>query len=204
MTAWRRSRWANPAAWFTALGVALLGFSLYVPWLTASRTARVERRAEQLAQALLDASSGFEQPLDETDLSGLAGRFYAVAESRGLYTRDLTRLDRPPEGALLCFLNKHYAFQLSESPPGASQRAGAATAPAFEVTAWPESGVGPGHCAFFYPENAARAYTRNLRANYAGTGNTRPMPGRAHRAIGQSGQRAASYTGNDNERWVLF
>jgi hypothetical protein len=182
----------------------LLGFSLYVPWLSASRTARVEQRADLLAAALLDASAGFELPLDEADREGVLGRFFALAESRGVYTRDLERHPSPPEDAQLCLVNKHYLLQLTESPPGANQRAGEDAAAAFEVTAWPMSGAGPGHCAFFYPENAARAYTRNLRANYAGTQDQRLHPGAAHRAIGASGRLTKTYTGADNERWVLF
>ena len=204
MTEWRRSRWANPAGWYTTIGLFLLAFSLWIPWLSASRTARVERRANGLAEALLDATAGFELPLDEADLHAIQARFYALADSRGERTKDVERMESPPEGTLLCLVNKHYAFQLAESPPDVNQQAGRRTMPAVEVIAWPQSGIGPGHCAFFYPENAARAYTRNLRAKYAGFEEYRPEPGGPHRRPGLGSRRSSQYPGRDNERWLIF
>ena len=204
MTEWRRSRWANPAGWYTAIGVGLLAFSLWIPWLSASRTARVERRANGLAEALLDATRGFEAPLDEADLQTVVARFYLLAGCRGERVKDVERLEPAPDGALLCLVNKHYAFQLSTSPPDVNQQPGRHTVPALEVIAWPQSVIGPGHCAFFYPENAARAFTRNLRARYAGFGEARPTPGAAHRRPRLGSRRSRSYAGRDDERWLLF
>ena len=71
------------------------------------------------------------------------------------------------------------------------------------MTAWPLSSVGPGHCAFFYPENAERAYTRNLRSEYAGL-DRRPAPGRSHRRPGATSRRFDTYTSDDDERWIYF
>jgi len=204
MTEWRRSRWANPAGWYTTIGLALLAFSLWLPWLSASRTARVERRANGLAEALLDATHGFDLPFDEADLQTIQARFYKIAASRGQRTKDLERVEPPPAGTLLCLTDKHYAFQLSESPPDINQQPGRHTVPALEVIAWPQSSIGPGHCAFFYPDNAARAYTRNLRARYAGFGEERPQPGGPHRRPGLGGRRVSTYPGQDGERWLIF
>lgn len=203
-TEWRRSRWANPAGWYTTIGLLLLAFSLWIPWLSASRTARIERRANGLAEALLDASSGFDLPLDEADLLSIQARFLALADSRGEHTKDLERVEPPPEGTLLCLTNKHYAFQLAESPPDVTQQPGRHTMAAVEVIAWPRSAIGPGHCAFFYPENAARAYTRNLRAKYSGFGEKRPKPGAPHRRPGLGSRRSSHYPGQDSERWLVF
>lgn len=199
-----RKPWITPAGVYVALGLVLLGFSLAVPWLSASRTTRVEARANGIAEALLDACEGFTTPLDAAAVCAIEARCFALAESRGQRVKDLTRVQETPDGVLLCLQNKHYAFQLSESPYAVDQRPGKDTAPALEVSAWPRSGLGPGHCTFFYPENAARAYTRNLRASYAGLGEDRPVPGHAHRRPGLGSRRLTPYPGRDNERWLLF
>lgn len=200
----RSSGWANPTGWYVFAGLILLGFSLWIPWLSASRTTRVELRASGLAEALLDASHGFEAPLDDGALACIEGRFLAIASSRGEYTSDLVCVDDAPSGALVCFINKHYAFQLSESPPAVDQKPGKYTTPALEVTAWPRSAIGPGHCAFFYPDNATRAFTRNLRASYAGLEGQRPRPGGPHRRPGLGSRRLSPYPGRDSERWLIF
>ena len=205
MNVGRRARWHNPVAWYSALGACLLLFSLYIPWLSASRTTRIETRAADLAEALLAAAVGFAPPFTEADCRAVLARLFLTADSHGIYTRDLERVEPPPPGAILCLRNKHYAFQLTESPPDPSQRVGRGTVPALEVTAWPLRAVGPGHCAFFVPENAARAYTRNLRRGYAGFGEgQRPLPGAAHRRLGLGGRRPSQYPGNDDERWLLY
>ena len=200
----RSSGWANPAGWLVLLGLLLLAFSLWIPWLSASRTTRIESRASGLAEALLEASHGFQPPLDAAALACIEGRFYAHASSRGEHTKDLERLPQPPNGALMVIVNKHYAFQLSLSPPAVDQKFGKHTTAALEVTAWPRSAIGPGHCAFFYPENATRAYTRNLRASYAGLDADRPLPGAPHRRPGLGSRRLSPYPGRDNERWLVF
>ena len=84
-------------------------------------------------------------------------------------------------------------------------RAGRGTLAAVEVIAWPLSTVGPGHCVFFYPEGASRAYSRNLRRSYAGLGDgERPAPGAAHRRPGLGSVKRTTYPGNDDERWIVF
>ena len=204
MTSWRSSPWANPGAWFLWVGLALLALSLWMPWLSASRTARVELRAAELAEALLEASHGFEPPLDAADLAAIEGRLYALATSRGVYTRDLDRVASAPDGALLCMTNKHYAFQLAESPHSPDRSPSADATAAVEVTAWPLSSIGPGHCAFFNPENAPRAYTRNLRASYAGLAENRPKPGGPHRRAGLGSRVMSPNPGRDSEHWLIY
>jgi hypothetical protein len=204
MSEWRPSIWRNPAAWYTTFGMLLLAFSLYIPWLTASRTTRVEERADQIAEALLLAAGDVAPawPLDEGDLQVLLARFHAYAERERVYVNDLERVASPSPGAILCLVNKHYAVQLAESPPLPDARVGQGTVPALEVTAWPLSAVGPGLCAFFYPENAERAFSRNLRAGYAGFGR-RPMPGDSHRH-GDNATFRTFYSGRDDERWNVY
>ena len=205
MNQWRRSRFGNPAAWYTAIGSSMLALSLAIPWLSASRTTRVEERADGIAEALLSASEGLQTPFSEVDLQCLLARFYMVASSHGLWTSDIEREADAPDGALLCLRNKHYAFQVSESPIDANARAGQDCTGSVEILAWPLSTVGPGHCVFFYAQDASRAYSRNLRKSYAGLdGSNQPTPGAAHRRPGLGSLRRSQYAGNDNERWVIY
>jgi len=204
MSGWRRNRWANPAAYYVFGGLLLLAFSLWFPWLSASRTARVEQRANAIAEALLDATMGFTPPYDAAQTSAIAARCFALAASRGEYVKDLELVEPAGGDQWLCLQNRHYLFQLASSPPDVDQRPGKLTAPAVEVTAWPRDSIGPGHCAFFHPENATRAFTRNLRASYAGLEGDRPTPGAAHRRPGLGSRRLTPYPGRDNERWLIF
>lgn len=205
MSDWRRSPFGNPAAWYTSIGILLLAFSLWIPWLSASRTARVETRGDELASALLDATLGMPLPLDEADLQVVMARFFVTAASRGVRTKGVVLVEPPPDGALLCLSNKHYYFQLSEAPPDATSRPGKGTAASLEVVAWPISTLSAGHCVYFYPQDAARAYSRNLRRGYRGLEDDyRPLPGGAHRRPGGNTPRKSQYPGVDDERWIVY
>ena len=205
MNEWRRSRFGNPAAWYTAIGCGLLGLSLAIPWLSASRTTRVELRADGVAHAMLEASRGFTPPLDAGDLQCLLARFYLTAEAQGVRIKEVVQVEPAPEGALLCLKNKYYAFQLSESPLDPTARAGTGTVGSLEVLAWPLSTIGPGHCVFFYSEGSSRAYSRNLRRSYGGfEAGLRPLPGAANRRPGSGSLNSAQYPGNDSERWIIY
>lgn len=205
MKEWRRSRFGNPATWLTVLGSSVLAFALAVPWFSASRTTRVENRADQVASALLDACSGFVPPLSEAQTQCLLARFFQVAACRGVRVQEVERVLPSPDGVLLCLTNKHYAFQVSESPIEATARASKDAVASLEVTAWPLSRVGPGHCVFFYPQDACRTYSRNLRRGYAGLDEEdRPAPGAAHRRPGLGSVRRSDYPGNDSERWLIY
>lgn len=192
----------NPATWYTAIGVGLLGVSLWLPWASASRTARVEERADAIADALLQAARGDALSGDAAALDRVLARFHALGEARAVFVADLERQEAPAD-TLLLLTNKHYAFQLAVSLLPQQEHAGRDAVPALEVVAWPLSRVGPGHCAFFHPENAPRAYTRNLAAGYAGTGGRRPLPGRCHRDA-SSPDSPSQYRSYDDERWLLY
>lgn len=205
MNEWRRTRFGNPAAWYTGIGILLLAFSLWIPWLSATRTARVETRGDRLANALLDATEGFLLPLDEADLQILLSRFYLTAASRGVRIKEVKRVEPAPDGSLLFLTNKHYCFQLSETPLDPQSRPGKNTVASLEVVAWPLNAASPGHCVYFYPQDASRAYSRNLRRGYRGIKkNYRPEPGACHRRPGGGGARRAQYPGIDDERWILY
>lgn len=204
MSEWRSTRFRNPAAWLTVFGVALMAFSMFVPWLTATRTARIENRADETAAVLLDASAGFEPPLDGVDRACVLARFYRLATARGVRVKDIELLpdDRPE--ALLTVRNKHYVFRLASQPPRPAERPTPESVAALEVFAWPLQQLGPAHAAFYYPENAARAFTRNLRSGYFGTDAKAPAPAAGHRRPGTDRRRQAVYVGRDDERWYLY
>jgi len=205
MSEWRRTPFGNPAAWYITIGILLLGFSLWIPWLSASRTARAETRGDRLASALLEATEGFSLPLDEADLQVVMARFFLTAASQGVRTKEVQRAEPAPPGALLCLTNKHYCFQLSEAPPSATARPGKDTTASLEVVAWPLSATSAGHCVYFYPQDAARAYSRNLRRGYRGLeDNYRPLPGGCYRRPGGNTPRGTQYPGVDDERWILY
>jgi hypothetical protein len=203
MTEWRRSWFGNPAAWYTAIGFGLLFLTVYVPWLTAERTARVERRAERIAALLAEVVADIDRQLEADDVPIALARLYLAAERTGEFTADLERVEPPLPGTLLTLRNKHYAFHLAASPPPAQYPIGRDTIPAYEVLAWPLTRHGPGHAAFFVPDNAPRAYTRNLGASFAGMDQP-PPPGSCHAVPGLGREAQASYRSANDERWILY
>ncbi len=206
---WRGS-WVDPATWYTVAGIGLIVTSLWLPWLTAARTARVEMRADVLCELLLGASRSLVADPSPADLEHVWARFLALAQADGVFYADVERLEPPLPGTLLAFTNKHYAFQLARSPARDQPRAHDAPAAAregfelpLEATAWPLHPAGPGHAVYFQPDDAPRAYTRNLTSGYVGLGAGRPRPGAGHRADSPF-DTAKSYRSGSDERWILF
>ncbi|MBZ0150560.1 MAG: hypothetical protein K8J09_03440 [Planctomycetes bacterium] len=204
MQMWRSSLWTNPGAWYTLLGVGALVVSMWVPWWSADRTARIERRADEIAEVLLRVAEQCLEPITEADLATLFAQLSWQAACAGSFVADLELIEPPPDGVVMLLRNKHYAFQLAPSPLGANLIAGRDTVPAYEVTAWPLSGAGPGHTAYFHPEDGPRAYTRNLGAGFAGLGKDRPLPGACHRPRGSTIQTRYHYRATDDKRWILY
>lgn len=202
MQQWRHPRLANPANWFLLLGGGLLALSLWIPWFTAVRTARVENRADQITGLLLEAATGLECPLDAAGLEIVMARFQALAAAQGAHLADLERIEPAWPGALLALTSKHYAYQLAISPPPVRSLPSRDSTPALETMAWPLSAVGPGHSVFFHPENAPRAYTRNKAAGFEGL-TLRPAAGEAHRP-GEGSVSANYYRSARDERWIHY
>ena len=200
----RRSRWCNPGAWFTALGLVLLASTVWVPFQSAERTARVERRADQIAALLLEATRRASGVWDPATAEIVLAYFHALACRDRAFVNDLEVLDQPLPDSVVTLQNKHYAFQIAVSPPDQKEVPSADAEPAYEVTAWPLSTVGPGHSVYFYPENAPRAYTRNLAKGYTGLDDRRITPGRGHRRPAQTLELRVSYRGLDDERWIVY
>ncbi len=204
MHEWRRSRFGNPSTWYLILGVAMIGVTLWLPWLAATRTVRIEGRAARIAELLLAAATPLSWPLDADDIEHMHGRMVALLNADGVFVGDLEPLPELPAGVLYLGQNKHYAFQLAVSPPDSRTKAGPDTRPALEVLAWPLENSGPGHCAWFVAENAPRAYTRNLAADYHGLQQHRPRPGSAQRVPGTGAGVVSAYRAAQDERWILF
>jgi hypothetical protein len=202
MQNWRRRGIGTPAGWYTAVGVAMLAGSIWVPFLTAERTARVEQRADAIAGLLLAATSDLAGPLDAAAAEVVLARFDCLALRDGVHINDLELMTPTLPDTLLTLRNKHYAFHLAVSPPEPTAIVGRGTEPAYEVAAWPMAAVGPGHSAFLYCDDAPPAYTRNLSAGYVGLGSRRPQPGRSHRRSTAVGAESF-YRSFDDERWIL-
>lgn len=199
-----RGGWLDPATWYLLAGVALIGVSLWLPWFTAARTARVELRADRLAELLLRACAGLPAPPEGPDVDHVLARFFALAGADGVFFTDVERVDAPAAEILLALANKHYALQLTTSPVDPTAIVGRDTVPALEVTAWPLGIAGPGHSVYCYAEGAPRAYTRNLTNGFVGWKGRRPPPGAGQRRIGSTFDTPSSYRSASDERWILY
>lgn len=199
----RALAFVNPANYYLLAGLVVLGLSVYVPVLTAERTARLEERADGIANALLTATLDMPLGIEPADVPTVVARFYAIAARDGLFVADLEPLDPPLEDTLLTLQSKHYVYHLAVSPPEvpSTQRK---LLPAYEVVAWPLSLLGPARSVFFVPDDAPRAYTRNLAVGYQGLQGKRPQPGHSHRRSGQMFDRQENYRSRDDERWILY
>lgn len=204
MQNWRRRGVGTPAGWYTLLGLVLLGASIWVPFLTAERTARVEQRADRIAGLLLEAVLPMPAPAVAGDLEHVLARFHRLAARDHVHVNDLERIEPPLADTLLTLRNKHYAFHLAVSPPEPNATVGPGTEPAYEAMAWPLDAVGPGHSAFLHCDDAPRAYTRNLGAGYFGLGSDRPRPGLSHRRPSSALDALHYYRSFDDERWITF
>lgn len=204
-----RRRASNPAYWYCVLGALVLAATFWIPLVTAQRTARVEERGDRLAELLL-AEGAAAAPLDWDDpavRAFLHARLLLAGAATGIYVADLEVVEPQPAPEAFTLRNKHYVIQLRPAPPaGEGSREGSGRddgrrAP-LEALAWPLAAAGPGHAVFFHPEDAERAYTRNLQAGYHGLDPADwPGRGRAHRRA--DARRSWDYRDFDDERWLL-
>lgn len=198
----RHLAWRNPVNYYLAVGLGLLVVSAFVPLWTGQRAARVEDRAAAVAASLAEAVAEFGLPLDPTDRPVLLARFFALAARDGAFVADLEEVDSLPD-TLLTLVGKHYVYHVAVSPPEVPSTRDD-VAPSYEVAAWPIDNLGPGHAVFFLPDDAPRAYTRNLAAGYAGLGDERVLPGRSHARQTGGRSRDRSYRSRDDERWLQY
>ena len=200
----RRVGFRDPATYYALLGVALIAASLWLPWATAARTARVEMRADRIAALLAEAGRSLPPDAGPADVDHVWARLQALAAADGVFFADVERIEPPLPGTLIAFTNKHYAFHLARSPlPGPEPVAVDVDELALEALAWPRDEIGPGHAVYFHPDDAPRAYTRNLTGGVAGLGDKRPEPGSAHR-VRTLFETPWSYRSAADERWILY
>ncbi|MCA8953915.1 MAG: hypothetical protein KDE27_30675 [Planctomycetes bacterium] len=198
----RRAALTNPATWYLTFGLVALAGSMWAPYATALRTTRIESRGDEIASALIAAVRQWPDVIAPADVPVLLARFYALAERDGAFLGDLEVVEPPWSGTLLSLQNKHYLFQVAESPPPVDDPGTPGSVPAYEVMAWPRRRSGPAHSVFFHPANALAAYTRNLAQGYDGAGRDRPQPGAAQRRQALW-EWTKSYYGQDDERWIV-
>jgi hypothetical protein len=178
---------------------AVLGVTLWVPYGTAARTARVEGTGLRLARELLRVATAAPFALDG-DGAALLDR---MADGRQLEVV-------PPSGAAgaasrprLLFASKHYYFCIHESPDDWAAPAGPERARPIEVYAWPRSFFGPARSAFFLPSDAPAAYTRNLQLGYVGL-EVIPVAGSARPVVAPEEPEDSwrGWRGRDDGRWL--
>lgn len=189
-----------------------LGTSLWVPYGTATRVARVEDHAPRVGRLLLAAGRAA-MPIDFTD--DAVGT--AIAEDLRQRCRDaqhpestLPELIGPPSDTdgspmpAFCFRGKHFLFLLTEPPSELLDGAGPRR---LEVYAWPRS-AGAAHSAFAFLERLAddgslrthELFSRNLDRGYTGHEHA-PRPGSARP---RDGETEAIYRGADDQRWITL
>lgn len=200
-----RARMFHGANLVTAGAIALLGFVLTLPSLSAGRSSRIERRGTALADCILEAASAM-QPVDLADpftREVILARAHALARSRGVLASDLEGAE-PASGAgtSAWFANKHYWFRVDATPLDARQPKPADWhLPALELHGWPRDLASAAHAACYVSEVAEPAFTRNLQAGYLDLARA-PAPGAGMRRNDANNQRPEAYRGADDERWL--
>ncbi|MEM7199303.1 MAG: hypothetical protein AAF628_03495 [Planctomycetota bacterium] len=192
-----RRNW-NLGNLIVVLGVVGLVVTLWVPYITAGRVARIERNAEDHARALLaatlDAAEGAWDPQATGAVGDLASRVPQVAA----VPPDAGRTGLP---AGLYFESKHYLYSVFTRGPDDQIGDDTAAPPAFEVFAWPRSYLGPGRSAFYFPAGGRPAYTRNLKSAYQGFG-APPQPGEGRPREDGLSEPDYGYHDRLDERWL--
>lgn len=213
-------------------GCVLLGVVLGSPAFTARRAARVESRAEDAARALFELAveAAPEALSAEPTRTDIATTFVAACRELGHPTKYLPKL-RPMPAPLvadstdgLAFASRHYCFLLTrgarrqpvDQDSGATSRPGAASSPSsaasefgpLQVYAWPVTLSPPGHSAFYFGEDDAPAFSRNLMHQYVGWDEDRDAGRRIPRPDSGTPRRDYGtlnhYRGRDDERWLLL
>ena len=194
----------SPMTYWVALGLFALGATSGLILMTARRSARAEARGDELARLLLQ-EAGPMAPIDwtsEWQRAHLEARLVASALSSGLLLNEFaerTADDTPG----ISFTNKHYAIVLRPSPHVEVDVAEDEGDLPLEAVAFPREAVGPAKSIFFHPEDADRAYSRNLQSDYTDdAADRRPPPGMFHRRP-DGKRRAWDYRAFDDERFLV-
>lgn len=194
----------SPMRWWATGAGALLFLSMALILYTARRSARAEGRADVLARILLEQATRL-TPIDwnsEWQRAHLEARLFAAAAAeRASVTELVERAQDDSPG--FCFENKHYAFVVRPSPRLETDLPEDVGDLALECLAWPRAVVGPAKSVFFHPEDADRAYSRNLHSDYSDdSAAARPKPGFLHRRQ-DAARRSWNYRAWDDERFLV-
>ncbi len=206
-------RLPNVANTLVVVGLATLGATFLLPSWTAQRVARVEDRAFQVTETLLDVAV-LHVPLDLSDPDAVAQSLAAELRRRcaalGQPDGDLPEpiLGQP----LPTFGNKHYLFRIARQPEPVRRPDDwdPLRRRPLEVYGWPRTLLPPGRTVFMAPELGAIAYTRNLGAEYAGLGENPPRGGSgvprgdSTEAESRGAYRAAVPGSAKDERWIVL
>jgi hypothetical protein len=194
----------NLANLLVVLGLGVLVASFFVPSWTARRVARVEDRARDVAQALLETARRL-APMDLADpeqRQRLTESLREACRERGQPASDLP--ESIPDQAAPTFGNRHYLFRLLREPapqPAPPDFDPDARRP-FEVYAWPRTLAPPGRSTFFLPERGRPAYTRNMTVGYRDLDRA-PNPGDGQPREATH-EHQLSYRSRSDERWLFL
>ena len=200
-----RKRNFNPGNLLVLFAVGVLAISFWVPYGSGERTARVEQRAGEIAEMLLEVASDLQTVdlRDQHQRSLIEARTLMALYARGIPTDNFTDPDFPEQQLgweAFLFRGKHYCYQVTATP--SEQLEGAVVAP-IEVYAWPNTTLGPAHTVFFYSETTQPVFSRNLDAGYSGPGHA-PRPGQGQPRTGVPRESQDWYRGHNDERWIAF
>jgi hypothetical protein len=191
----------GPIRWHLLAGALAVAATIALPWLSANRTARVEDRASELLDALLQACQGAGRH-ESPDAEHAYARTVALAAARGVLVTDLERVDGTSTD--VCLANKHYLFRIAPTPADPAQRHAADAVPALAGLAWPLDLASAGHAMFFAAEDASRAYTRNLAQAHHGRDRRQPPEGTGRRRPGSAFDLPYAYRSQGEDRWILY
>lgn len=202
----RSRRNFNLGNWLVLLGFGGLGLTFWFPVASATRSARAEERAADVAALLLREAVAM-QPFDPAATAGpllpqvLLARLQRACAAALVFGHDLELAPGAAPTTGLLLRNKHYLFAVEPTPPARGTPAAPDSVPPLTVLAWPLDLTSPGHCVFSLPEGDEAAFTRNLQGGY--TGARRPDTDAGRRRQDPRPQRWA-WRGIDDERWIAL
>ncbi|MCA3007991.1 MAG: hypothetical protein INH34_06465 [Phycisphaerales bacterium] len=202
MSEWRKRGGIGPMRWHLLAGIAACAASVGAPWLSATRSARVEDRCSELTTCLATSVQDAARH-GEPDHDHVLARTVAFAGALGVFAADLEARPSSEAGWLL-FANKHYLFRAAPIAPDPARRHAEDARPAYEVLAWPVDAQSAGHAMFYAAEDAPRSYTRNLARGYQGVGDRMAAPGHGRRRAATEFDQTHSYRSIGDDRWICY
>ncbi len=209
-----------------AAGLGTLAMGFWLPYATAERMHRIEKRAEHSTLQILTCVAALEQ-LSWPDQAARASLLQAVNDGLGhtdpsssIFLRERPiPADYP--GPSWWIEDKHYLYLVTETPaacreapetridgPGYDKDKvrrpdAAAVEQSLEIYGWPKTSFHGARTVYFSCTTADPAFHRNLAQRYIGV-DSPPKPGDAVLHHGQPSIKAPVYYGFNDERWQLL